>query len=386
MTAFSNDLRVLIVHDWVVAWGGAERTIEQLFVLFPNAHLVVGVLAADKRELNAITRGAEETWLARMPRARAHHRWFLPLYPAAFASIDTRGYDLIISSSSAFSKSVRAHGSTPHLCYCHTPPRYLWDLQAEYGRGANRVGMALAVAGPLLRVIDRASAQRVTRFVANSHYVADRIKRAYGRTAAVVYPPVSRKPVPTSRLLPRTDTLLSLGRLVPYKRVDLAIEAANLLQQPLIVAGDGPERSRLEALAGPTVRFLGEVSEERAGELMETCRLMLFNAEEDFGIAPVEANAHGLPVVAFGRGGARETMLEGTSAEFFDAPTAESLAEAVERALDRQWDHATVRANGARFAPEYFHRGLAAEVSALLDGHAPTTGGARAVDRSGRAR
>ena len=366
-----RDLRVLIVHDWIVAWGGAERVVEQLLVLFPDAHLVVGVLAVDKREFNNVTRRAEETWMARMPLARTHHRWFLPLYPAAFASIDTLGYDVIISSSSAFAKSVRPHGDTPHLCYCHTPPRYLWDLQAEYGRGGNPIGMALAVAGPLLRVIDRASARGVTQFIANSHHVADRIKRVYGRTAGVVYPPVSRKPLAQSPSPTRTDSLLCLGRLVPYKRVDLAIQAANLLGQPLLVAGDGPERTRLERMAGPTVQFLGEVTEERAGELMETCRLMLFNAEEDFGIAPVEANAHGLPVVAYGRGAARETMVDGESAEFFDAPTPESLAAAVQRALGRDWDDARIRANGTRFSPERFRRDLAAAVAQLLEDHDP---------------
>ena len=181
----------------------------------------------------------------------------------------------------------------------------------------------------------------------------------------MVYPPVSAK-VLSPGTLRRGNELLSLGRLVPYKRVDLAVQAANLLQQPLVVAGDGPERARLERMAGPTVRFLGEVSEERAGELMESSRLMLFNAEEDFGITPVEANAHGLPVVAYGRGAARETMVDGGSAEFFDEPTPGSLASAVERALGRTWNEETVRANGTRFSPERFRRGLAAEVAQLL--------------------
>jgi glycosyltransferase involved in cell wall biosynthesis len=360
-----SDLRVLIVHDWIVAWGGAERTLAEMLILFPNADLRVGILGEGRQDLNATTRRARETWLGRLPFARTRHRWLLPLYPAAFRSIDTSGYDLVISSAHAFAKTVRVSPATPHLCYCYSPPRYLYDLEDTYAEASSIIGGVLRMGGPVLRRIDRRSAACVDRFVGISHYIAERIRRCYGRDAGVVYPPVSPKVHSLTRSVRGTE-LLSLGRLVPYKRVDLAIQAANLLQQPLVVAGDGPERGRLERMAGPTVRFLGEVTEERAGELMETCRLMLFNAEEDFGIAPVEANAHGLPVVAYGRGAARETMVDGESVEFFDEPTPESLATAVQRALGRDWDDATVRANGTRFSPERFRRGLESEVSELL--------------------
>ncbi len=367
-----SDLRVLIVHDWIVAWGGAERTLAEMLNVFPNADLRVGILGEGRRDLNATTRRARETWLSRLPFARTHHRWLLPLYPAAFRTIDTSGYDLVISSAHAFAKTIRVSPGTPHLCYCYSPPRYLYDLEDTYAEASSIVGGVLRMAGPVLRRIDRKSADRVDKFVGISHYIADRIRRCYGREAAVVYPPVSAKVLSGSRAA-RGKDLLSLGRLVPYKRVDLAVQAANLLQQPLVVAGDGPERARLERMAGPTVRFLGEVSEERAGELMESCRLMLFNAEEDFGIAPLEANAHGLPVVAYGRGAARETMVDGESAVFFDNPTPESLAAAVQRALGRDWDDAKVRANGSRFSPERFRRGLASEVSLLLADRDPAS-------------
>lgn len=360
-----SGLRVLIVHDWIVAWGGAERAVEQLLQVFPDAHLVVGVMDADKRKLNDTTRRAHETWLARIPMARTHHRWFLPLYPAAFSSVDTRGYDLVISSSSAFSKAVRAPAGIPHLCYCYTPPRYLWDMQSAYRRNLSAAGTALAIASPMLRSLDRATAQHVTRFVAISHHVAGRIKRAYQRSAGVVYPPVTPKPA-RMRSVARTDELLSLGRLVPYKRVDLAIGAANATGRRLIIAGDGPERARLEALAGPTVTFLGQVTEQAAGDLMESCQAMLFCAEEDFGIAPVEANAHGMPVVAFNRGAARESLRDGETAVFFDDPTAASVAEGMVRASSRCWDDATIRSNAARFSSEHFRVGIAAEVAALL--------------------
>jgi glycosyltransferase involved in cell wall biosynthesis len=357
--------RVLIVHDWIVAWGGAERALEQLLLLFPQADLVVGVMGVERHDLNAVTRRAKESWLARVPLARTHHRWFLPLYPAAFATVDTSGYDLVVSSSHAFAKGVRPAPGTPHLCYCHSPPRYLWDLHAEYRRDGAASGIALGLAAPLLRLIDRMSAQRVDAFVANSRYIADRIRRCYGRDATVVYPPVSAKPARPSGG-PRDDVLLSLGRLVPYKRVDLAIQAANRTGARLLVAGDGPERARLERIAGPTVSFLGEVSENVAGELMERCCAMIFCAEEDFGIAPVEANAHGMPVVAYRRGGVLESMREGVTAEFFDAATVGSLMDAIERARRRTWDEPRIRANAERFSADRFRAGVAEQAAQLL--------------------
>lgn len=360
-----SSLRVLIVHDWITSWAGSERALEQLLVLFPQADLVVGVLGAQGLPSNVVTSKARETWLRRIPLARSHHRWFLPLYPAAFATLDTRGYDLVISSAHAFAKTVRTRKGTPHLCYCYTPPRYLWDLQHDYQRDPGIAGTALALAAPVLRKIDRASARRVDHFVGISHYIAGRIRRCYGREAAVVYPPVSAKPVgrkPASR----GSALLSLGRLVPYKRVDLAVEAANQLGEELIVAGDGPERARLERLAGPTVSFLGEVTEERAGELMESCRAMVFCAEEDFGIAPVEANLHGCPVIAYGSGAVRESMVQDVTAEFFDDPDVASLSEAIERTSGRVWDHGAIRASGARFSPERFRAEFAQQVLRVL--------------------
>ena len=346
-------LRVLLTHDWIVAWGGAERTVEQILQVFPQADLVVGVLGHANPHLNAVTRRARETWLARLPLARSHHRWFLPLYPAAFATLDARGYDLIISSASAFAKSVRAPAGVPHLCYCHSPPRYLWGMQEQYRLSSERAGRALTLAGPILRRIDRASARGVDQFIANSSCVAQRIRTAYGRESAVVYPPVVAKPTSDQRGS-RTDAFLVLSRLVPYKRVDLAISAANLTGARLVIAGDGPERARLQAMAGPSVTFVGEVSEVQAGNLMERSRAMLFCGEEDFGIAPVEANAHGLPVVAFRRGGTTESLREGISAVFFDEPVAQAVADAMHRVAVVPWSDAAIRHNADRFSAQQF--------------------------------
>ena len=346
-------LRVLLTHDWIVAWGGAERTVEQILQVFPQADLVVGVLGRANADLNSVTRRARETWLARLPFARSHHRWFLPLYPAAFASLDTRGYDLVISSSSAFAKSVRAPAGVPHVCYCHSPPRYLWGMQEQYRLSSERAGRALSLAGPMLRRVDRGSAHGVDQFIANSSCVADRIRSAYGRESAVVYPPVVAKPTSGQRGN-RTDAFLVLSRLVPYKRVDLAISAANLTGARLVIAGDGPERARLQAMAGASVTFVGEVSEVQAGNLMEQSRAMLFCGEEDFGIAPVEANAHGLPVVAYRRGGTTESLREEISAVFFDDPVPEAVADAMQRVTGVPWSDAAIRENAERFSAHQF--------------------------------
>lgn len=351
-------LRVLIAHDWLVSWAGSERCVEEMLRIFPDADLVAGVVAPSMRRYNAVTRRAKETWLARLPGARTHHRWFLPLEGLAFASLDTRKYDLIISSSHAFAKMVRRAPHAVHVCYCYSPPRYLWDLSATYrqdARGMQRLALVGALGG--LRRVDRWSARGVDHFIAISQYIADRVQRCYGRRADVVYPPVTAKPL-DGPIHQREHFILSLGRLVPYKRVDLVVEAAERLGVRLVVAGDGPDRARLEALAGPHTEFVGAVSEAEAAKLYSTCAAFVFCADEDFGIAPVEANAHGAPVVGFGRGGLLETMREGVTAELFAQQTVDSLTDAIGRALDRSWDAAQLRANAERFAPENFRAGL----------------------------
>ena len=360
-------LRVLIAHDWIISWAGSERCVEQMFQLFPQADLVVGLLTPSLRTYNEVTRRATETWLSRVPFARRHHRWFLPLEALAFASLDTSAYDLVVSSSHAFSKMVRVDAPARHICYCHSPPRYLWDLHQVYLRRSGmlkRLGL-LALGGPL-RWADHRAGMRVDRFVANSHFVRERIRRNYGRDAHVLYPPVARKPVQGGRCA-REDFVLSLGRLVEYKRIDLAIAAANRLGVRLVVAGDGPERRALEKLAGPTVEIVGSVSEPQAGRLLSTCAAFVFCGEEDFGIAPIEANAHGAPVVAYRAGGLAETMREGVTAEFFEEQTPEAAAQALRRALNRGWKEPLLIENAQRFAPAAFRAGLAEVTNSVLD-------------------
>lgn len=369
MIAMSDDLanaRILIAHDWLTTWAGSERCVEQMVRAFPCVDVVVGLCSAGIRQKNDVTRMAHETWLARVPGARRHHRWFLPLQGVAFATFDTSGYDVVLSSSHAFSKMIRPRPGVPHICYCHSPPRYLYDLSATYRTHASPLQrMAMTVGAPLLRHLDRRSATGVDLFVANSRYVKNRISRVYGCTASVVYPPVSQKRM-GGGAVQREDFLLALGRLVPYKRVDLIVRAAERLGRRLVVAGDGPERRALERLAGKHTEFLGEVSEAHAGQLLSTCGAFVFCAEEDFGIAPVEAGAHGAPVIAFGTGGVSESMVPGETAEFFHRQTVDEVVAAIRRAGRRSWDEAALRRNAARFSPEIFRSKMRAAVRTAL--------------------
>jgi len=363
-----SELRVLIAHDWLVSWGGAERCVEQMLAVLPQADVVVAVRGPQVASLGtAMARRARESWLGRLPCARTHFRWMVPLEALAFATLDAQGYDLVVSSSHSFAKAIAAPRGATHVSYCYSPPRYLWDQRRQYGRYATRVQRVALSAGTLaLRRLDLWAARRVDHFVAISSLVADRIRRTYARTSRIVYPPVEGAGTAPRRQ--RGDYVLYLGRLVPYKRVDLAIEASRRLGVRLLVAGAGPERGRLEAMAGPNVAFLGWVSDAEGQRLLAECRAFVFCAEEDFGIAPVEANAHGAPVVGYGKGGLAETMVDGVTSVLFREQTADAVTGALESALGRHWDQEAMVANAARFSPSHFRAGFAAALEAALNG------------------
>jgi glycosyltransferase involved in cell wall biosynthesis len=277
------------------------------------------------------------TALQRFPGARHYSRMLLPLMPWAFERLDFSGFDVVITTSSAFSKNVVAPTGTPNVCYCHTPPRYLWDLHDEYGK-------ALVVRRPLeplvqwLRARDLSAAARVDEFVANSYHVADRIARTYQRTATVFY--------------------LVVSRLVRYKRVDLAIQACNALRRPLFVVGSGPERPALQAMAGPTIKFLGSPDDATVADLFARCRALVFPGLEDFGITPVEAQAAGRPVIAFRAGGALETVVDRSTGVFFESQTVSAVTDAIERLERTEMDPAACRANAMRFDASVFRQGM----------------------------
>lgn len=364
-----QNIKTIVAHDWLVTWAGAERCLAEILNVLPSADVVASVVSNDVRQLNELTRRCRETWLGQIPGARQHHRLFLPLELLAFLYLQTKHYDLVISSSHAFAKGIHPGRLGIHISYCYSPPRYVWDLYDTYVSRSSLVGrLALQLARIPLQYADRYTARRVTHFVAISEFVANRIRRCYNRTARVVYPPVTPKSRSPVGARTREQFLLYLGRLVPYKRLDVLLGAADRLGIPLVIAGDGPDRTRLERLAGRTAQFLGNVDDTTASDLLNRCACFVFAAEEDFGIAPLEANAHGAPVVAFAGGAILETMVPGVTAELFDSPTMESALAAMRRALNRSWDERSLRRNAERFSPERFRSSFIAVLEAAMAG------------------
>lgn len=335
-------MRVALVHDWLTGMRGGERCLEVFCELFPDADLftllhVPGSVAPVIERRRIVT-----SFVQRLPGAATRYRHYLPLFPRAVEAFDLRGYDLVISTSHCVAKGARPAPGALHLCYCFTPMRYVWDLYGEYfGRGLLTRALMPPVAAAL-RAWDRKTSARVGHFAGISGFVADRIRRCYGREAEVIYPPVdvSRYELADDR---EGDYYLVVSALVPYKRVDLAIAAAGRLGRRLLVVGAGPESARLAKMAGPGVEFLGWRSDDEIARLYRGCRALLFPGLEDFGIVPLEAMAAGRPVIAYGAGGALETVVplggdEPATGVFFAEQTVEALVGAMrefETAADR---------------------------------------------------
>ena len=356
-------LRVALVHEWLISWGGSESVLLSLARLFPDAPIFTSIYAPDDRVHAAFSaREIHTTPLQMLPKVRSLYRGSLPLMPWAFGRIDLSDFDLVVSSSHAFAKSVRVAPDATHVCYCHTPPRYLWDLYDSYNSG-----LLGALRAPLMRSLrnrDAEAARHVDSFVANSNYVADRISRSYGREAKVIYPPVD---VHEFRLsYGERKNYLAGGRMVHYKRLDLAIEAANRCGLPLVVFGDGPERAHLERLAGPTVEFTGQVSTSQLSVLVAQSRAFLFPGVEDFGILPVEVQAGGCPVIALGRGGALETVKSGETGLLYKDNSVEGLLNAVGEFEMMTFEPKACRNNALRFHRPRFEQEITEAISKVL--------------------
>ena len=348
------------VQDWLVDFGGAERCLDALCPEFPNSP--IHCMFYDPRQFHdsLISSHLIHTSFLNRPLFKKRYRTFLPLYPLAIEQLDVGRPDVVVSFSHSVAHGALVRSQSLHICYCHTPVRYAWDLYHSYLELAGLTrGVRSWIARAILhylRLWDAAAAGRVDTYIANSKFVARRIRRIYGKEAAVIHPPVEIERFgPTAR---RGENFLAVGRMVPYKRTDLAVVACTRLGLPLRVIGDGPELQRMRRLAGPTVEFLGRLPDARVAEEMAAARALLFCGEEDFGITPVEAQAAGTPVVAYGSGGALETVLPpgGEDARdatglFFPEPTAESLAEALKRfdSLSHQFKPEVAVANAARF-------------------------------------
>lgn len=366
-------MRVALVHDWLTGMRGGERVLEELVDLFPSSEIftLVHVRGSVSAAIEARPIHAPRSGRTRI--AGGLYRYALPLMPAAVERIDLAGFDLVVSSSHCVAKGVRPPPGVPHLCYCHTPMRYVWDQFDEYfgpGRASRPVRAAMRLLAPRLRAWDRGSADRVTTFLANSEHVRRRIERCYGREAAVVHPPVDvERFTPAPR---REDFYLSLGALVPYKRVDLAVDAMTRLGRPLVVVGDGPGARDLRRRAGPTVTFLGRASDAEVADLLGRCRALVHAGVEDFGITLVEAQAAGAPVLARGAGGALETVVDGDrppaerTGVLFDRPTPDALIDAVLRLEATRFQPETLRASALRFTRERFRASMRAHVDAAL--------------------
>jgi glycosyltransferase involved in cell wall biosynthesis len=347
-------LRVAIVHDWLNQIGGAEGVLEVLVDMFPQAPIYTSIYWPDAMPHSYQDWDIHTTWVDRLPGIHRHHQPYLLLYPLAFGGLELRGYDLIISNKSAFCFGVKTPPETLHICYCLTPTRFVWNYDGYVNR--DQVGGAARhAARPFLGWLqrwERAAAGRVDAFVAISDAVQDRIQRFYGRESAVIRPPVD-----TGRFSPsgdHDDYYLIVSRLVPYKRIDLAVRAFTDLGLPLWIGGNGRDRDSLEAIAGPSVRFLGRVPDEELGPLLARCRAFVFPGLEDFGITPVEAMAAGRPVIAYAGGGALDTVVEGVTGTFFHEQTPESLAATVRRFDDMAFDPAVIRSHAERFDVEQF--------------------------------
>jgi glycosyltransferase involved in cell wall biosynthesis len=333
-------------------FGGAERVLIELHRMFPVAPIYTTVYNSAALPAQMHGWDVRTSFIQRLPLVRRSHFRFLPLMPMAFEQFDFSDYDLVLTTNSACAKGVITRPGTLNICYCYTPCRYIWDLYPEYTRG-KRSKPFIAPVAHWLRMWDRLSADRVDHFVAISNEIAGRIRRHYGRDAEVVYPPVDVERIRPNSAAPE-DFYLIVSRLVAYKRVDLAIAAANSLRRRLVIVGDGPERRRLEAMAGSTVEFLGRRPDVEIADLYARCRAFLFPGFEDFGIAPVEAQAAGRPVVAFAAGGALETVVDGKTGVFFPEQTAEALALAIERFEGLTLDPVVCRRNAERFSAVRF--------------------------------
>ena len=354
--------RVAIVHEWLTVPGGSEKVVLRLLELFPRAELFTSIYDPAPWPRAITSRPVHTSFLNRAPGAKRNHRRLLPLMNTAFESFDLDGFDLVISSSHSCAKNVITGPDTLHVCYCHTPMRHAWDprfLDGERLDPFTRRALPLLLAR--LRREDLASSLRPDQYVANSTAVAARIAKYYRRDARIIHPPVQVDSLLTT---PRAaaDYYLVLGRIVPYKRVDVAVAACRRLGVPLTVAGAGRALESVRALAGEAkgIELLGEVDDAELSGLFAGARALLLPGEEDFGIVPVEAQAAGVPVIAYGAGGARDTVIDGETGILYRDPSVDGLCAAIRRFADHSFDEATVRNSARRFAPERFLREFAA--------------------------
>ncbi|WP_411035887.1 glycosyltransferase [Shinella sp. BYT-45] len=350
-------MKVALVHYWLVGMRGGEKVLETFCDIFPDADIFT--LVAEPHKLSAkLRRHRLTTSFLQKIGGRRHYQKMLPLMPYALEALDLTAYDLVISSEAGPAKGVITRPDALHVCYCHSPMRYIWDLYPQYRAEAGLfTRIVLSLFAPRLRQWDVTTSHRVDRFIANSAYVAKRIEKFYRREATVIHPPVEVGRFKITK--GPKDYYLCAGQITPYKKIELAVAACTRMNLPLVVIGEGAS-ARLKQSAGPTVRFLGAVSDAQMEAYFSGCRALLYPGVEDFGIVPLEVMASGRPVIAFGRGGALETVVEGRTGLFFHEQSVEALMAALAR-FEKEahlFFPAEIRAHALRFEPHRFEREL----------------------------
>src|SRR5215467_2903954 len=351
-------MKVALVHDYLNQMGGAERVVLALHEMFPDAPIYTSIYDPKRVDMAFQSIDIRTSFMQRFPLVKKHHQPYLFFYPFAMERLDLRGFDLVLSSSSAFAKGIITRPETIHICYCHTPMRWCWNydeyIERELLGRIPRSILPFFISG--LRVWDQTSSMRVDHFIANSPVVATRIQKYYRRDAVVIPPPVEVSRFSYDPATEVEDYFLIISRLIPYKRIDLAIEACNRLRLPLVIIGAGRDLERLKRLAGPTIRFLGRLSDQEVVHYYARCRALLFPGEEDFGITPLEAQACGRPVIAYGSGGVLASVVEGITGVFFYEQTVDSLAKALASFDDRRYEPQTIRSHALEFDMPRFRR------------------------------
>lgn len=366
-------MKIALVHDWLNQIGGAEDVLENLVELFPSAPLFTSLFWPQKMPAHWREWDIRTSFIDRLPRAHKNQQLYFPFYPLAFEQFDFRSFDLVLSNKSGFCHGIITGPETLHICYCLTPTRYVWRYH-QYAEQENLSRLTRAIMPPFLKSLrqwDRLAADRVDHFIAISDNIRQRIAKVYRRDSTIIYPPVD-----TSRFAPDSgidDYYLIVGRLVPYRRIDILIEAFNKMQRPLLIAGDGRDRARLESLAQSNIQFLGYVSDSDLPSLMARCRAFMWPGEEDFGITPIQAMASGRPVIAYAAGGALETVIPGRTGVLFKDQTAEAIVAAVEQFDVASVDSGDICAFARQFDAQHFKKKMQRFIDEKLDQKAAKT-------------
>ncbi len=360
-------MKVALIHDWLVSYGGAERCLEVFLELFPQADVFTCVHDSSKLPERLKNIRIKTSFIQKLPFSTSGYMYYLPLMPMAVEAFDMSGYDLVISISHAVAKGVKKAPGSLHICYCLTPMRYAWDMQYDYSGYAGFGPLKQAVFDLMMKRFrnwDSVSSKRVDEFISISQFIRQRVENCYGRPSEVIYPPVETSIfVPSGR---PSDFFLVVSRLVPQKRVDIIVEAFNALELPLKIIGEGREENRLKKLANSNIEFLGCLDDSDVAGYLAGCRALVFASLEDFGITPLEAQAAGRPVIAFGRGGALETVVDGKTGIFFGEQTAESVAGAVKRFNSMGITSSVCRANAEKYSREVFKKRMASYIDAKI--------------------